>query len=124
MPPPAGNSDRIGRMRNTISFLLLLAAPGMLNAQAVSGTIYGSVSDDTTGAIVGAKVTVVNTNTNYTRDMPSQADGSFRFPSLPLGTYQVTVEQPGFNTYAQQGITLQVDQQLRLNVTLRVGNVS
>src|SRR5215813_8893856 len=98
-------------MRNALSFVLLLASPGMLNAQAVSGTIYGSVSDDTTAAIVGAKVTVVNTNTNFTRDMPSQADGSFRFSSLPLGTYQVTVEQAGFSTYSQQGITLQVDQQ-------------
>jgi hypothetical protein len=111
-------------MRNALSFLLLVAFPAMLNAQAVSGTIYGSVSDDTTAAIVGAKVTVVNTNTNYSRDMPSQADGSFRFPSLPLGTYQVTIEHPGFNAYTQQGITLQVDQQLRVDVTLRVGNVS
>src|SRR5437870_10070679 len=111
-------------MRTSALILLLLASSTMLNAQAVSGTIYGSVADETAAAIVGAKVTIVNTNTNYTRDMPSQADGSFRFPSLPLGSYRVTVEQPGFSAFSQEGITLQVDQQLRLEVTLRVGNVS
>ncbi|MDX1983215.1 MAG: carboxypeptidase-like regulatory domain-containing protein, partial [Bryobacteraceae bacterium] len=93
-------------------------------SQAVTGTIYGIVSDSTQAAIAGAKVTVVNTNTNYTREMQTQGDGSFRFPSLPLGVYRVTAEQAGFNTFTQEGMTLQVDQQLRVDMTLRVGNVS
>lgn len=102
--------------------LLLPCVPAF--SQAVTGTIYGIVSDSTQAAIAGAKVTVVNTNTNYTREMQTQGDGSFRFPSLPLGVYRVTAEQAGFNTFTQEGMTLQVDQQLRVDMTLRVGNVS
>lgn len=109
----------------TLSYLtIFLATSPALFAQAVTGTIYGTVADPSQAAIAGAKVIVVNTNTNYTRDMLTQTDGSFRFPSLPLGGYRVTVEQAGFNTFTQEGMTLQVDQQLRVNVTLRVGNVS
>jgi hypothetical protein len=111
-------------MWNHVLVLFALASPSLLLGQAVSGTIYGTVSDESAATIGGAKVTIVNTNTNYARDMESQADGSFRFPSLPLGSYRVTVEQAGFSTFTQEGITLQVDQQVRVAVTLRVGNVS
>jgi len=111
-------------MRTWLCFALLFSSGRSLFGQAVTGTIYGSVTDATQAAIAGAKVTVVNTNTNYTREMLTQSDGSFRFPSLPLGAYRVIAEQAGFNTFAQEGITLQVDQQLRADITLRVGSVS
>jgi outer membrane receptor protein involved in Fe transport len=114
-------------MRAMKSLALLIAWSGSASfayGQAVTGTIYGFVTDATQASVAGAKVTAVNVNTNYTREMQTQADGSFRFPSLPLGEYRLITEQPGFSTVTQEGITLQVDQQLRVDVTLKVGNVA
>jgi hypothetical protein len=112
--------DRLLAMRIAI----LALAPSALLAQAVSGTIFGSVRDSTDAAIGGAQVTVRNAATNYSRSAATSADGDFRFPSLPLGAYTLAVEHPGFGPFSQEGITLQVDQQARVDVVLRVGGVS
>ncbi|MBI3680366.1 MAG: TonB-dependent receptor [Acidobacteria bacterium] len=107
-----------------VLLLLLFSIPGALFAQAVSGTIHGVVRDPSDASIAGATVTVLNRNTNYTRSISTSAEGDYRFPSLPLGVYTLTVEHPGFSQFSQEGITLQVDQQARVDVTLQVGNVS
>ncbi|HTM51647.1 MAG TPA: carboxypeptidase regulatory-like domain-containing protein [Bryobacteraceae bacterium] len=104
--------------------LLLLLLPCSVFAQAVSGTIYGVVRDPSEAAVAGAAVTVRNVNTNYIRSAQTTSDGDYRFPSLPLGSYRLTVEHPGFGAFTQEGITLQVDQQARVDVTLKVGAVS
>ncbi|MBM3764562.1 MAG: TonB-dependent receptor [Acidobacteria bacterium] len=93
-------------------------------AQAVSGTIFGAVKDPSDAAVAGATVTVRNAQTNYSRSMVTSAEGDYRFAALPLGPYAVTVEHAGFGQYSQEGITLQVDAQVRVDVTLRVGNVT
>ena len=63
-------------MLRCILFSFLAAIlPSSLFAQAVSGTIYGTVHDASGAAIVGAKVTAVNTATNYSRTQPSGTDG-------------------------------------------------
>lgn len=111
-------------MRTLVLALALSGLAPYLYGQAVTGTIYGFVTDATQASVAGAKVTVINVNTNYNREMATQADGSFRFPSLPLGEYRLITEQAGFNTVTQEGITLQVDQQLRVDVMLKVGNVA
>ncbi|MBM3734309.1 MAG: hypothetical protein FJW39_00860 [Acidobacteria bacterium] len=103
---------------------LLLLIPASLFAQAVSGTIFGEVRDPSEAAVSGAQVTVRNAATNYNRTASTDAGGGFRFPSLPLGSYTLTVEHTGFGQFVQEGITLQVDQQARVDVVLRVGNVA
>src|SRR5579871_1483517 len=112
-------------MSRCLAFLCLtLAATANLFGQAVSGTIYGTVRDSSGAAISGAKVNAVNTATNYARTQNTTASGDFLFASMPLGQYTLTVEQPGFDQFVEQGITLQVDQQVRLEVTLTVGKVA
>lgn len=103
-----------------LCFLLSCAAW----AQAVSGTIFGSVKDASDASIAGARVTVRNAQTNYVRTMDTSAEGDFRFGSLPLGNYAVVAERQGFGTFTQEGITLQVDQQARVDIVLRVGDVT
>ncbi|MBM3787881.1 MAG: carboxypeptidase regulatory-like domain-containing protein, partial [Acidobacteria bacterium] len=93
-------------------------------AQAVSGTIFGAVKDPSEAAVAGATVTVRSAQTNYSRSMVTSAEGDYRFAALPLGSYTVNVEHAGFGQYSQEGITLQVDAQVRVDVTLRVGNVT
>lgn len=111
-------------MRPVLIALLVARCAATLSAQAVSGTIYGTVRDPSDAAVAGAQVNVRNVLTNYARTISTAADGNYRFASLPLGSYTLTVEHPGFAPYLQQGITLQVDQQARVDVVLKVGGVS
>ncbi|MDX2178644.1 MAG: carboxypeptidase regulatory-like domain-containing protein [Bryobacteraceae bacterium] len=112
-------------MRHVLPIVLLLAAaPANLAAQAVSATIYAMIRDASGSSVADARVTVVNQGTNYTRTLDTGATGEALFASMPLGQYRVTAEKSGFEAFSQQGITLQVDQQVRIEVVLRVGQVS
>ena len=114
-------------MLRRVSYLLAISTlilPLALFGQAVSGTIYGVVHDASGAAIGGAKVTVVNTNTNYTRTESTTPAGEFLFASLPLGEYTLTVEQAGFDQFIEKGIVLQVDQHVRVEVAMHVGQLS
>ena len=99
-------------------------------AQASAGlrSIYdrqprGIVSDSTGAAVSGANVAVVNVDTNLTRTATSGQDGSYLFPLLPIGTYQLSVGKVGFSEYKQVGIKLAVNQVATPSVTLQVGTV-
>jgi hypothetical protein len=93
-------------------------------AQFNMASLGGSVLDRSGGAVPEAKITARNTGTGLSRSVLSGPDGAFLVPSLPVGTYNVTVEKQGFNTQVREGITLTVDQAASLSVTLEVGGVS
>ncbi len=83
----------------TLSFCLcsfLTAIPA--NAQAV-GSISGHVSDVSSALVPGATVTAINQGTNAERTAKADNSGYFALPLLPIGTYTVRVEQPGFQTF-------------------------
>ncbi len=106
---------------------LLLAAwpPAAASAQSVSSAqVSGVVRDASGGALPGADVTITKTDTGAVRSTVSSADGTFVLPNLAVGPYQLKVTLPGFNTYVQDGIVLQVSSNPQINVTLAVGVVS
>lgn len=74
--------------------------------------------------MVGATVTAQDLATGFTRTTNSTSIGQYLFPSLPVGTYQITVSMAGYKTYVQKGIVLSVDQAVTQNVQLKVGVVS
>ena len=80
--------------------LLLVAVP--VSAQTL-GTITGEVKDASGAIIPGATVTVTNTGTNATREMPSNESGIYTFPALPPGPYMVKSELQGFQTVDAEG---------------------
>jgi hypothetical protein len=90
--------------------------------QLPTATILGVVKDATGGVVVGAAVTVTNTDTSLTRTGSTESDGSYRFPALPVGNYQVQVMKAGFETFLRKGITLVVAQDAPIDVTLQVGS--
>lgn len=92
-------------------------------SQANTGIIEGSVLDQAAAAIADAQVTLVNTGTNFTRDLTSDTEGRFRGLLLPLGTYKVTVKAPNFGTLVRDGISLAVGQSIHLTLTLSVASV-
>jgi hypothetical protein len=72
----------------SVALLLLLWSPA-LRAQAVSGTILGTVQDSSGASVPGASVTIVNSETGLTRAVTTDSAGEYNAPSLPPGMYNV-----------------------------------
>lgn len=93
-------------------------------AQASYGSVVGTVTD-TTGAIVpGAKLVLKNTETNATQQAMTGSAGNFTFVNLIPDTYELTVSKQGFQSQTHSAINVQVGGATRVDVTLKVGNVS
>ena len=112
-------------------FLMVVAAFSIaalfssnLAAQSASGTILGSVRDASGAVVPGASVTIVNQQTGFRREVPTDTNGDYEAPYMPLGDYVVSVKAAGFKSVERSGITLEVDQKARLDFTLEVGQVS
>jgi hypothetical protein len=93
-------------------------------AQDTTATVVGHVSDTSGAAVVGAKVTIKNTNTNTTRTTVTDPSGQYLLPSLSTGTYSVSVEASGFQSQRTDGIILDASQVQRLEFTVTPGQVS
>src|SRR5439155_12883597 len=92
-------------------------------AQATA-QISGTVRDQSGAVLPGVEITAVQTGTGASRTTITNETGSFILPSLPLGPYRVEASLPGFRTYAQTGIVLQVDSSPSINVVLEIGQVA
>lgn len=103
-----------------ICCLLFSASPAF--PQASTGTILGIVKDTTGGTVAGATVTVTNVDTGFTRTGPTEDDGSYRFPQLPVGNYSVQVMKDGFQTVDRKGLKLEVTQEAAIDFTLQLGS--
>jgi hypothetical protein len=108
----------------SVLVLTLSLAPHSAFAQAVSGTILGTVTDSSGAIMANAKVTVVNEGTGLTRTVVADTNGEFTAPSLPTGHYTLIAEASGFKTLTLSNIQLGVDQRARIDVKLEVGSVS
>ena len=104
-----------------VALCLLFGSGLAVQAQQATAELTGTVKDATGAVVVGAKVTLRNAETNISRSLNTTADGNYLFSLIPIGTYEVTVEQQGFNKYVRKGITLQINQNARLDVVLKVG---
>jgi hypothetical protein len=89
----------------------------------VTGSISGVVRDRAQAVVAGAKVQITNAQTNFSQVTTSATDGSYHFLALPAGTYRITATSTGFSPYTATDITLQVNDQLRIDITLQVGTV-
>jgi hypothetical protein len=103
-------------------FVLSFAAV-LTQAQNSQGTILGHVQDPTGAALPGIKVTATNVNTNVTNHFTTNGTGDYVFVDMIPGTYQVKVEANGFKTEVSGNLILEVDQTLRQNFALQVGQV-
>ena len=99
--------------------VFLLCLP--LYSQGETGTILGTVTDQTGGAISGATVTVTNTRTGTVRTLTTDKTGAYSAPALLPGTYMVRVEDKGFQAFERQNVTLEVAGSIRVDATLQPG---
>ncbi len=106
----------------SVVVLLGVAMVSTLPAQDISGTIQGAVLDASGAVVPNAKVSVINTDRNLTvRTVNSDALGLYSAPLIPIGTYTVKVEANGFKTASRSGIVLNVNDNIKLNMSLEVG---
>src|SRR5713226_2651454 len=86
-----------------------------------SVTIFGTVTDPSGGAVVGAKIAATNTSTGASRQAISGADGAYVISRLPIGVYSVIAESSGFKRFVQDNIRVAVDENRRVDVPFQVG---
>src|SRR5262245_21470951 len=86
--------------------------------------ISGSVKDQTGAVLPGAEVEMTQAETGFKRSAVTDETGSYILPNLPVGPYRLEAMLPGFRTYVQTGITLQVNSNPIINAVLQVGQVS
>ena len=89
-----------------------------------TGTLSGTVQDQSGAVVAGANVKVQNPATNFTRETVSATNGFYRFDQLPVGTYTISTEAAGFKTSVTQSVALSVNDALTVDIKLEVGQVS
>lgn len=89
-----------------------------------TATLVGTVTDPSGAFVVGAKVTVVNTETQFTYTGETTSNGDYYIPYLVPGPYQLKVEAAGFRTYVRSGIVLRVGESPRIDIQLEIGNIT
>ena len=105
-------------------WMLLLAAGTAAWAQAGRGGINGTITDPTGALVPGAKVTALNHATGIAQSTVATGAGLYSFVSLNPGSYEVTASRTGFESVAQDNVTVNVDQVSVVNIALRVGTVT
>jgi hypothetical protein len=103
-----------------LSALVLAFCAGILGAQTIDGTLRGEVSDPSGAVVPGAKVTATNVGTNVSVETTTTTSGTFNIPNLLPGTYTVTVESSGFQTYTREQVQVRTNQITEVNPRLSV----
>jgi hypothetical protein len=93
-------------------------------AQTVTGSIRGSVVDQTGAVVAEAKVSAQNVNTGVVTTTVSDHSGAYNIQTLPIGTYVVSAKKAGFDTTSERPFPLEIDQIARIDLKLQVGEVS
>lgn len=112
-----------------IAFLRVVAVLFALSstiafAQVTTGTILGTVTDPSGATIAGAKVTITNTDTGIVSNIVNRSDGNFELPYLPNGPYSVKIDAPGFKSFSQTDVVLNIGQQYRIDAKLQIGQAA
>lgn len=93
-------------------------------AQSDNTSVNGTVKDPTGAAIPSAKITLKNDNTGATRETASSAAGTYVIPSIPSGTYTLTVEVQGFKKFESKSNKVDANLPATIDATMQVGGVS
>ena len=99
--------------------VLLLCVPAF--SQGSSGRIVGTITDANGGAITGATVTILDTQRGTSRPLTTDESGAYNAPNLTPGAYKVRAEFKGFKVTERQNVTLEVGQEIRVDLTLQPG---
>jgi len=105
-----------------LAVLASVAAP--VYGQLLHGSLVGNVRDATEAAVTAATVTVINIQTNQSRQALSNDVGSYSLPTLEPGNYTLRVTKEGFSTFTQTDVIVSINSITRIDVALRIGAVT
>ena len=106
------------------AFFLAILAVFPLFSQTYTGSIAGRVTDASGAAVPEVAIAVTDVNTNAVTRTITNSVGDYLVSFLKPGTYTVTFSKSGFKEQVQQGLALQINQQLRIDAGMQVGAVS
>jgi len=109
---------------NLVLSAILMALASNASAADVTGAIAGFVKDSTGANVPGVTVTVTNVGTGATFNGKSDPTGSYSVVDLPVGVYNLAAEVSRFKKFISNDIRVQVNETLRLDITLEVGAVT
>jgi hypothetical protein len=107
-----------------LALFALALSPHLALAQSLNGSIVGNVKDSTGAAVGAATVTLTNTTTDQTRQVASDADGRYNFPTVPPGVYTLSVAKPGFSKFVQNNIDVTANSLIRVDPTMSLGEIT
>jgi hypothetical protein len=107
-----------------LALILTISGGISANAQQIFGSIYGTITDATGGAVVNAKVTVTDVNKGTQSVVMSDESGNYAKRQLIPDTYTVTVEAPGFQKIISSPLDVRVDDAAKFDVSLKVGDAA
>jgi Carboxypeptidase regulatory-like domain len=108
----------------TVIMLFLASASLAALGQRITGGISGTITDSTGAAVPGASITATNVSTGVVTRTSANSAGHYALQSLPVGQYSLTAVQAGFNSAVLSGISLDVDQQVTVDLVMKVGSTS
>ena len=106
----------------TLTFLMALLTSLNVVGQQITGSIRGTVSDPSGAIVQAANVTAKQIETGLRRVAVTDRQGEYVLVELPIGHYQLEVQAKGFQTYLQQGISLDVNQTAAVGIRLKLGS--
>src|SRR5438094_38634 len=123
MVGPKGGFDMRLSILATVGFFILApaTAPSAVHAQATTGTIYGTITDESRAVLPGASVQVKNVETGATRSLVSDEAGHYRALNLPPGLYSVSAELQGFASAGRGNLTVEIGRDVVADLTMKVG---
>ncbi len=116
--------SRITKFGFVLVAVLSFAISGISQSQAASADLTGTVTDPTGAVVSGATVTARGAGTGIVRTATTDAEGTYKFVSLPPGDYEITAEAANFKKSVLSGIKLTVGQTAELTIKLEVGEAS
>src|ERR1700677_1460109 len=103
------------------TIVLALSFSSLLHAQQTTGSIVGTVKDQTGAVVPAGTVKATNVDTGFSRSVPTNGYGEYRIDYLPVGKYTVELQATGFKRFVQENIVLNVDQTVTVDIALAVG---
>jgi len=114
--PPA----RVRRLRLLLALALISCCAMAARADTV-GSISGTVTDQSGAVIPDTVVTALNLDTTVQQTTKTNANGFYNFTALPVGRYEIEILRDGFKPYKRTGLVIDVNSELRADVSLSMG---
>src|SRR5262245_54308658 len=108
------SSSRSLRLNASVLMVVIALLAIQANAQTITGSISGAVTDSTGGVIPSATVTLASEKTGQTRTAATNGEGRFNFAALQPGSYSLKIERQGFQAFEQRAIILSANENLAL----------